>query len=205
MLTTASMRRRDTFAPGGALSDSYLVSKIAQRDPVAMRLLFSRHRGFVFKFVRRMVHDDMTAEELVSDVFLAVWRGAGYDGQAKVTTWLMGIARFKCASERRRRKELAWDQRQAESIIGETDDPEAALQDKETDEILGRCLAKLSPEHGQVIKLIYYEDKSMDEVSKIVGISVPTVKTRVFYARKKLAAMVTGKMVKQQHAGAMTL
>ena len=55
------------------------------------------------------------------------------------------------------------------------------------------CLAELSPEHREVMDLVYYHDKSVREVASIIGIPEPTVKTRMFYARKKLAELVTSR------------
>jgi RNA polymerase sigma-70 factor, ECF subfamily len=70
------------------------------------------------------------------------------------------------------------------------DDPERVLQKKDRAEVLSRSLTRLSPEHGEVIDLVYYHGKSVKEVAEIIGIAEATVKTRMFYARKKLAALV---------------
>src|SRR5216684_4063765 len=70
------------------------------------------------------------------------------------------------------------------------EDPEAALQKKNRSELLRNSLAGLSPEHGEVIDLVYYHGKSVREVADIVGVGEATVKTRMFYARKKLADLV---------------
>ena len=56
--------------------------------------------------------------------------------------------------------------------------------------MLRQSLARLSPEHGEVIDLVYYHGKSVGEVAEIVGVSEATVKTRMFYARKKLTGLV---------------
>jgi RNA polymerase sigma-70 factor, ECF subfamily len=64
------------------------------------------------------------------------------------------------------------------------------LQKKNRAELLRQSLARLSPEHGEVIDLVYYHGKSVKEVAEIIGISEATVKTRMFYARKKLAELV---------------
>jgi RNA polymerase sigma-70 factor (ECF subfamily) len=55
---------------------------------------------------------------------------------------------------------------------------------------LGQCLAQLSPEHGQIINLVYYREKSIREVAEIVGVPEPTVKTRMFYARRRIAELM---------------
>jgi RNA polymerase sigma-70 factor (ECF subfamily) len=75
----------------------------------------------------------------------------------------------------------------AETIEDAADNPEVSMQKKDTSEILRKCLTALSPEHREIIDLVYYHEKSVEEVAEIVGIPENTVKTRMFYARKKLA------------------
>jgi RNA polymerase sigma-70 factor (ECF subfamily) len=78
----------------------------------------------------------------------------------------------------------------ADRLQDPSDDPETALQRKNTAEVLRQGLAQLSPSHAEVVDLVYYRDKSVKEVAEITGISEATVKTRMFYARKKLAEFV---------------
>ena len=82
------------------------------------------------------------------------------------------------------------DEEEAEAIEDEADTPEVALQKKDTGEVLRQCLAKLSPDHREIIDLVYYHEKSVEEVAEIVDIPENTVKTRMFYARKKLAELL---------------
>ncbi len=70
------------------------------------------------------------------------------------------------------------------------DTPEAALDRSRTSAILRACVAKLSPAHREIINLVYYHEKSVEEVGRIVGIPQSTVKTRMFYARKQLAELL---------------
>ena len=131
------------------------------------------------------------AEDLLSDVFLDVWRkAASFEARSSVSTWLLAIARYKALSARRRRTDAELDDELASAIVDPADDPELVLQKKNQAEVLRRSLARLSPEHGEVIDLVYYHGKSVGEVAEIVGISEATVKTRMFYARKKLADLV---------------
>jgi RNA polymerase sigma factor (sigma-70 family) len=67
-----------------------------------------------------------------------------------------------------------------------------ALQEKDRGELVRRALIRLSPKHRQVIDLVYYHEKSVDEVAHILDVPPATVKTRMFYARKKLAELVNG-------------
>jgi RNA polymerase sigma-70 factor (ECF subfamily) len=172
-------------------TDEKLIERIARGDQLAMRALFSRHRLRVYRFVLRMVRDVTLAEDLLSDVFFDVWRQADrFEARAAVSTWLLGIARFKALSALRRRQNVEFDDEMAATIEDPADNPEVALQKKNSGEVLRHCLATLSPEHGQIIDLVYYHGKSIREVAEIVGIPEPTVKTRMFYARKRLAEQI---------------
>ena len=172
-------------------SDETLIGRIAGGDQLAMRTLFARHRVPVYRWLLRIVRDKTLAEDLVSDVFLDVWRQAtSFKGRASVSTWLLAIARYKALSARRRRIDAELDARTASTIADPADDPETALQKKKRSELLRDSLAQLSPEHGEVVDLVYYHGKSVKEVADIVGIAEATVKTRMFYARKQLAELV---------------
>ena len=171
-------------------SDETLIGRIAGGDQLAMRTLFTRHRVALYRWLLRIVRDETLAEDLLSDVFLDVWRrAASFKGRASVSTWLLAIARYKALSARRRRIDAELDARIA-SIADPADDPEAALQKKNRSELLRDSLASLSPEHGEVIDLVYYHSKSVREVADIVGVAEATVKTRMFYARKRLGELL---------------
>jgi RNA polymerase sigma-70 factor, ECF subfamily len=78
-----------------------------------------------------------------------------------------------------------------ETAVADTaNDPEAALQEKNCNELLRQALTRLSPEHRETIDLVYYHEKSIDECAHILGIPAATVKTRMFYGRKKMAELV---------------
>jgi RNA polymerase sigma-70 factor (ECF subfamily) len=174
-----------------ATSDEVLIGRIAGGDKLAMQVLFARHHVRVYRFVLRLVSDASLAEDLISEVFLDVWRQAGrFEGRSAVSTWLLAIARFKALSAMRRRPEEELDEEAAAAIADPGDDPEVAVQKKDTSEALRQCLTALSPEHREVIDLVYYHEKSVEEVAAIVGIPENTVKTRMFYARKKLAELL---------------
>ena len=172
-------------------TDERLIERIARRDQLAMRTLFARHRLGVYRFALRIVRDETLAEDVLSDVFLDVWRQADrFQARAAVSTWLLAITRFKALSATRRRLDVELDEEMAAAIADPADDPELALQHTGDARMLRQCLIKLSPAHAQVIDLVYYHDKSVKEVAEIVGISDATVKTRMFYARKRLAQLV---------------
>ena len=173
------------------ITDEVLIAKIAKGDRSAMEALFARYRVRVFKFVLRLVRNEAIAEELNSDVFVDIWRQAGtFEGRAAVSTWIFSIARFKALNALQRRTEDELDEAKAETIKDDADDPETALAKKDKAAVLRQCLDALSSEHREIVNLVYYQHKSVEEVSGIVGIPEATVKTRMFYARKKLSELL---------------
>jgi RNA polymerase sigma-70 factor (ECF subfamily) len=172
-------------------SDEMLVERIAGGDKLAMQVLFARHRTAIYRWLLRFVGDETVAEDLLSDVFLDVWRQAGrFEGRAAVSTWLLSIARFKALSARRRRPDAELDEVIEATVADPTDDPEVMLEKKNRDELVHEALTTLSSEHREIIDLVYYHEKSVEECAQILSIPRATVKTRMFYARKKLAEMV---------------
>jgi RNA polymerase sigma-70 factor (ECF subfamily) len=174
-----------------ATPDEVLIGRVASGDRLAMQVLFARHHVRVFRFVLRLVRDESVAEDLISEVFLDVWRQAGrFEGRSAVSTWLLAIARFKALSALRRRTDEELDEEAAEAIEDISDTPEAALEKKDKSAAIRKCMEKLSVEHREIIDLVYYHEKSVEEVAEIVGIPENTVKTRMFYARKRLAEVL---------------
>jgi RNA polymerase sigma-70 factor (ECF subfamily) len=172
-------------------SDINLINRIATGDKLAMQTLFARHRTFVYRWLLGFVSNETLAEDLLSEVFFDVWRQADrFEGRSSVSTWLISIARFKALSARRRQVDLELGEEIETSVADPADDPEVALQEKHRSELLRRALSRLSSEHRKIIDLVYYHEKSIAECAEILGIPAATVKTRMFYARKKLAELV---------------
>ena len=178
-------------AAGEPSSDEMLIARIAGGDRLAMQTLFARYRTPVYRWLLRLVGNETVAEDLLSDVFLDVWRQAGrFQARSAVSTWLLAIARFKALSARRSRKDAELDETIEATVADSNDNPEVVLQKKSRDQFVRTALTTLSLEHREIIDLVYYHDKSVDECAQILGVPSGTVKTRMFYARKKLAELV---------------
>ena len=172
-------------------SDEALIKAIADGDRRAMQTLYQRHHVRVYRFVQRLTNNASVAEDLVSEVFMDVWRQAdGFKAQSQVSTWLMSIARHKALSALRRRSDEQLDEHMAAAIEDPADDPETLVRNEDRSTVVQACLSQLSAPHREVIDLVYYHEKSVDEVARIVGIPESTVKTRMFYARKHMGKLL---------------
>jgi RNA polymerase sigma-70 factor, ECF subfamily len=173
-----------------AASDEALIGRIAAGDAHAFQALVARYNVRVFRFVLGKVKDQTLADDLVGEIFFEVWKHAHqFAARAAVSTWLLGIARHKalCALRRLRVHEKLDD---ALAIEDPSQSPEVTAQKKDRDEVLRGCLMKLSHGHREILDLVYYHEQPMDSAAKFVGIPLNTVKTRMFYAKKHLAALL---------------
>ena len=174
-----------------AASDEALLQSIAEGEQRAMGMLYARHNTRVFRFALSITKNRSLAEDVVSDVFFDVWRCAGsFRGRSRVATWLLGIARHKGLSLLQRPAHEALTEELAETIEDTADDPEHSMQRKQAGAMLADCLLRLPTIHREIIDLVYYHQKSIEEVAEILRVPRNTVKTRMFYARKGLAQML---------------
>jgi RNA polymerase sigma-70 factor (ECF subfamily) len=176
-------------------SDDALIKAIAAGSRSAMRTLYARHHVRVFRFIAHLVTDTGRAEDLVNEVFIDVWSQAGrFEGRSQVSTWILSIARYKALSAllaQRRRRIVELDDTAMGLIEDTADTPEQSLLKQDCSAQLRTCLAQMSREHREVIELVYYREKSVEEVAEIIQMPKNTVKTRMFYARKRLAQVLS--------------
>jgi RNA polymerase sigma-70 factor (ECF subfamily) len=132
--------------------------------------------------------DQDRAEEVTQDIFLKLWQVLpAYDGRAAPSTWLYTIARNTCLSALRSeayRKTLSFDSI-AEPIA------EGATGSRILNKIeLERCLERLPEGQRDVIALFYLQEKSVEEVARMLDLPEGTVKSHLHRARLALAAMI---------------
>lgn len=171
--------------------DPDLIRRIVALDQTALGVLIARYHVRVFRFVTRLVRNEAIAEEITNEVFLDAWRNAkGFEGRATASTWLISIAHNKAVSTLRRRREESWNEEAAGEIADTDDNPEVAAQKTDKGAGIRAAMQKLSPEHREIIDLTYYQEMSITEIATTLAIPEATVKTRMFYARKRLGEIL---------------
>jgi RNA polymerase sigma-70 factor (ECF subfamily) len=189
--TQSSPSIQPNIAAQSEASDEALIRSMADGDKRAFKMLYARHHMRVFRFVLRLAGNESIAEEVVNEVFLEAWRHAqDFKGKSRVGTWLLSIARFKTISECRRRSESQLDESVAAVIEDPSDTPATSMEKHERSDILQECLAKLTPIHREVINSIYYQGKKIEEVAQSLGAPISTIKTRMHYARNRMAELL---------------
>lgn len=174
------------------LDDAALLARIAERDRAAFDTFYRRHYVRLLRFVQRVALQPDVVDEVVNDTMLTVWRGAGeFRAEARVTTWLMGIA-WRRAKSRLRDADRHPPTTDIEALA--LPDP-ACLESWAANRQLGRhlraALATLSPAHRAVVELTYVHGYSSREVGAILGCPEGTVRTRMLHARARLRAVLS--------------
>jgi len=173
-----------------------LVARIAADDQEALRILYTRYRPRLWRYLwRRLDGDAGAVEDAMQETWLAVWRGApGYQPRGQVAAWIFQIAHRHVAHLRRdtsralegRLRPRALDAEDDEllSAVNETGSHEERVLDRLA---LVEALRALSPAHREVLELVFYHGFSLVEAGQILDIPLGTVKSRVSYARRALA------------------
>jgi RNA polymerase sigma-70 factor (ECF subfamily) len=180
----------DTNAKADA-TDRALIQRMATGDRAALATLYHGYHGRLCRFLSRLTRRQDIIEEVVNDCFWIAWQHAGdFRGDARVSTWLMGIA-YRCGlkSLRRQGDEL-FEELTDDAAFAEPDggtDPEA---DRELRDLLGKALQHLTADQRLVVELVYGVGHSLNEVAAIIQCPVGTVKARLFHARVKLLNVI---------------
>ena len=168
-------------------ADRDLLARIARSDRAAFDAFYARHAREALAYVREIVHIPELAEEVASDAMIAVWTSAGrYRGDARVTTWLLSIAHHKALGALRRSGHALSPLDAALDLPINGAGPEEIVIRRCERVELERALATLTPEHRAVLQLMFAFSRTLVEISEIVKAPVATVKTRLFYAKRRL-------------------
>jgi RNA polymerase sigma-70 factor (ECF subfamily) len=165
----------------GVTEDVRWLSRVAEGDRAAFRLLYEHHANRVYRYALSLLRRPHLAEEVLQETMLAVWKGAGaFKGAAKVSTWILGIARNQAFNLLRREDR---GQRLPEES-GEIRDPAPEI---ERSVAVGSALDVLPIAQRDVLHLVYYENLTLREAADVLGIPEGTAKSRMYHARRTLA------------------
>lgn len=188
----------DHHGSASAVEDASLLGRVARGDDAALEAVYERYGGACFRLARRILDEPHLAEDVVQQVFLALWQGSGYDpARGAVSTWLLSVTHHKAVDmlrrESGRRKRLTGDQELIEQHVagpGPADQAWATLRAERTRE----ALRALSAEHREVLLLAYYGGYTQREIADMTGLPLGTVKSRTLHAMRRLRTRLSGEI-----------
>ncbi len=165
-----------------------IVQRVLKGDTEAFAELIERYKVAVYNLCARMLGNPTEAEDAAQEVFLRAYNQlATYQSGRRFSTWLLSIASHYCIDLLRRRRPVV----DIESIAfwkqSDQPEPEETALSGETRDEVRELLQKLPEKYRGVIVLRYWQDLSYEEIAEATGLSVGTVKTRLFRARELLA------------------
>lgn len=184
-------------------ADAELVARSQSGDLKAYDQLVMRHRNRIFAMIRNMTHHEADAWDLTQDVFIKAWNAlAHFESKAKFTTWLYRIAHNVVYDWNRKRKHEITGELNDEIFDNERIDPSAVAiphvgespdQKMEMGELkakIEQALSKISPEHREIVILKDVQGLAYKEIADVMGCTIGTVMSRLFYARQKLQTLL---------------
>lgn len=179
-------------------NDEHIINQIIEGDTKAFAILVERYKDLVFTLTIRMLKNREEAEEVSQDTFIKVYKSLSrFKGDSKFSTWIYRVAYNTCLDRIKKNKrqlnEIAIDEF-TEHKIKTIDDALENLETFEQQRTIQECIQQLPSDDSFILTLFYYEDLSLEEISKIVNIDANTIKVRLFRSRKKLASILRQKL-----------
>jgi RNA polymerase sigma-70 factor, ECF subfamily len=164
------------------------VARAKAGDQTAFAEIFARYERRIYAFVYRMMGNSDDAFDLTQETFLKAYRALDKtDEELNVNAWLHRIASNACMDVLRRRQRIRWlpweGAKHERSSTRREDDPEETLIGDETQQLVGKVLAQMSPRNRQAMVLREYEGLSCEDIGEIMGVSRSAVKSILFRGR----------------------
>ena len=180
------------------INDHILINQIIEGDANAFSVLVDRYKDLVFTLALRMLKNREEAEEVSQDTFIKTYKSLDkFKGDSKFSTWIYKVCYYTCLDRIKKNKKYINDveineftEHQVKTIDNALDHIEA----REKKEAIQRCIERLPSEDSFLLTLYYFDDLSLDEISKVVGITANSIKVKLFRCRKKLASILKSQL-----------
>jgi RNA polymerase sigma factor (sigma-70 family) len=187
------------------LEDAALLRRVSTGDEAALEALYQRYGASCYRLSRRIVNHAQLAEDVVQQIFLALWQGSGYEPErGAVSTWLLSITHHKSVDllrkENGRRTKLTGEQQLVE-LQAAGPGPADQAWERMRAERTRAALRQLSVEHREVLLLAYYGGYTQREIADLTGLPLGTVKSRTLYAMRNLRAQLQGDVTTAEESG----
>ncbi len=169
---------------GELLQEKRLLAQVAAGDASAFRQLYDSTSGKVARYVQKVAGNHSLVDDVVVQTYTVAWqKSASFQGNGRVTTWLIGIARNILFREVRKGKTHVPFE---EEYSGADTESQFQVEIRSTQLAVKAALEGLKVKHREILELVFYQEFSYTEVAALIGIPVNTVKTRVFHAKQAL-------------------
>lgn len=174
--------------------DTILINAINNGDTKAYAQLVDRYKDLVYTLALRMLKHREEAEEVAQDTFIKVFKSLHkFKGDSKFSTWIYKVAYNTCLDTIKKNKKHLNNVAIDEYTFNKLETIDNALDhiiNEEKRDLIKKCINKLPEDSSALLTLFYFEELSLEEISKIINVEANTVKVKLFRARKKLAVIL---------------
>ena len=175
-----------------------LINQIVEGDTKAFAVLVDRYKDLVFTLALRMLKNREEAEEVAQDTFIKTYKSIGkFKGDSKFSTWIYRVAYNSCLDRIKKNKKhintLEINEFTTHQVVT-LDNALDKMETKERNVAMKKCIDALPSEESFLLTLYYFDDLSLNEISKIVGITSNSIKVKLFRSRKKLATILKSQL-----------
>jgi RNA polymerase sigma factor (sigma-70 family) len=176
------------------INDQHYINLIIEGDSNAFAVLVDRYKNMVFSLALKMVKNREEAEEVAQDTFIKVFKSiAKFKGDSKFSTWVYKVTYNTCLDrikKNNREQNTVPIDDFSENQIKTMETVLDAIDVSERNKTIQDCIQLLPNEDGFLLTLYYFEEQSIDEISKIMDCNANNVKVKLFRSRKKLASIL---------------
>ena len=179
-------------------NDQILINQIVDGDTNSFTILVDRYKDLVFTLALRMLKNREEAEEVAQDTFIKTYKSLDkFKGDSKFSTWIYRVAYNTCLDRIKKNKKhvntIEINEFTAHQLVS-IDNALDKMENEERQAAIQSCIDKLPSEESFLLTLYYFDDLSLNEISKIIGISSNSIKVKLFRCRKKLATILKSQL-----------
>ena len=175
-------------------NDQHYINLVIDGDTNAFSALVNRYKDLVFTLAMRMLKNREEAEEVSQDTFIKIYKSLNkFKGDSKFSTWVYKVTYNTCLDRLKKNRKYFNDvpiNEFTEHEVKTIDNALDSLEQEEYSKAIKDCIALLSSEDAFLLTLYYYEELSLEEISKTVSLKLNNVKVKIFRGRKKLATIL---------------
>ncbi len=176
------------------IEDQHYINLILNGNTNSFATLVDRYKDMVYTLALKMLNNKEEAEEIAQDTFVKIFNALNkFKGESKFSTWIYKVTYNTCLDALKKRKKQNnvtyiedFSEHQTKALEGILD----SIDEKERNQAIQNCLEELSSDEAFLLTLYYFDDQSVEEISKVINISTDNVKVKLFRTRKKLASIL---------------
>ena len=178
--------------------DIHYINLIIEGNSNAFNILVDRYKDLVFSLALKMVKNREEAEEVAQDTFIKVFKSLSqFKGDSKFATWIYKVTYNTCLDRLKKQKR----EQQVVSIdefntnqIKSIDNALDKMENEEREKAIQDCIQLLPADDAFLLTLFYFEEQSLEEIAKVIGLTANNVKVKLFRSRKKLTSILKEKL-----------